>query len=154
MLFWSASLIAHADSDVFKVDTSPCIEGDCQSNKILFEFSPENSIQVGAGFNIVHWGGDRGTKFYPLFQVYNHTDKPVDVTLGLQLLDAKKSVLKEIDGTKSFNPTTISKPSYETSASISAKSVTRGILQNTRYMKVVFRRNKKSFGSRTAGVGP
>jgi hypothetical protein len=135
------SLTAHADSDFFAQELTACSAKNCQTNQIIYEFNPEANVGLQFGFNVVHWGGARGTRLYPLFQVYNHNKTAIAVVIGVQLLDANKSLLLEISQNSEFKPTTRTKPSYESYLSVNAKPVSGEILKQTRFMRVVYRRN-------------
>lgn len=132
------ALSAHADSDPFEVNLAPCVEKDCQSNQPIHKFEPEGDIEVQAGYNIVHWEGERGTKLYPLFQVFNRTGAPIDIRIGLQLLNEARAPLLEVVGSRSLEHTTKRKPSYETGISVNAGAITREQMNNAKYMRVVF----------------
>jgi len=102
----SLALSVHADGAPFTVDLTSCVERDCQSNQLIHTFKPEGDVEVMAGYNIMHWEGERGTKLYPLFQVFNRTGAPIDIRIGLQLLDETHSPLMEVTGSRSLEHTT------------------------------------------------
>lgn len=104
----------------------------------VHEIVPEENIKIQAWFDIVNWEDKRGTKFYPLFNVYNYTKSTAQVLIGMQLLDKDKAVLTEISGSKSFEPTKKTEPSYETYISLNAKSLTEDVIKNTRFLNVLY----------------
>ena len=138
MTFISFSVFADSDA-IIPINLSGYIEKDRLSNDVVNQFYPEDRIKIQAGFNIVHWGGERGIKFYPLFQIYNLTEKPHEILIGMQLLDKNMSILVEISYKKLFKPAANDKPSYDTYLSLNAKTITKKIIRNSKYIKITYK---------------
>ena len=133
-------LVSFASGDIKEIDLTSCLEKSCMSNDLIIEFVPENNVKIQAGFNVIHWNDGGGTKFYPLFQLYNLTEKPFQIIIGMQLLDKNKSVLIEAKQSKLMNATKNTKPSYETGLSINAEPITKEIIKNTNFLRVLYSR--------------
>jgi hypothetical protein len=133
-------LVSFAGGEIKEIDLTSCIEKSCMSNDPILEFTPESNVKIQAGFNIVHWNDGGGTKFYPLFQLYNLTEKPFQIIIGMQLLDKNMSVLIEAKQVKLLNATKNTKPSYETGLSINAEPITKEIIRNTKYLRILYSR--------------
>jgi hypothetical protein len=138
LLLLALPFSSSADNTTFEVDLSPCVENDCMKNDLVHEFEPNSKIKVYAGYNVVHWE-DRGSKLYPLFQIYNRKGKSIDIKIGLQLLDSKETVILEMMGYKTLDHTDKQEHSYETYVPLNAGSVNEDILNNTKYMRVIYK---------------
>jgi len=135
---WAVSLNAFSSDRIQEIDLSEFLEKDNTSNEVTIDYMPESNVRVQAGYNVVHWEGERGTKFYPLFQIINQTGSDHKISIGMQLLDKNKKVLIKASHTKVFPPSKGSEPSYENSLSINAESITKEILEKTKYIKVLY----------------
>ena len=126
------SFSALADIKERQIDLSDCLHKDCFSRGV-HEFKPEVNIKIQAWFDIIRWEGKRGTKFYPLFNVYNFTGKASEILIGMQLLDKNKKMIAEAKFRKSFKPVNSNEPSNETYISINAVSLTDKVIEDTKY---------------------
>ena len=57
----------------------------------------------------------------------------------MQLLDKNMSVLVEISYSKLFKPAANDKPSYDTYLSLNAKTITKKIIRNSKYIKITYK---------------
>ena len=128
-----------ADGAPRPIDISDCMVKNCMSQDVHVS-SPEENFRVQAWFDIVTFADKKVTYFYPLFNVFNYTQEPSQVVVGMQLLDQDKIVLLEAKGKSMFNPTRNTEGSYDTYFSVNAKPVTAEIVKNARYLRVVFER--------------
>ena len=128
-----------ADAVARPIDISECMIKNCMSRDVHV-FSPEENFRVQAWFDIVTFADKQVTHFYPLFNVFNYTEEPSRVVIGMQLLDQDKKVLLEVKDKSTFDPTRKTEGSYETYFSVNARPVTAEILNNTKFLRVVFER--------------
>jgi hypothetical protein len=133
------SSIAGAENNARPIDIAECMEKDCFARDVHV-FIPEENIEVQAWFDVVTFDHNPKLLFFPLFNVYNRTQSPIEVSIGMLLLDKDKSKLLEIIGIKAFNPTETTEPNSDTFLSINAEPLTVEIIRNTKYLRVMYRR--------------
>ena len=103
-------------------------------------FNPEKNIRVQAWFDVVKFPDKPDPLFYPLFNVFNHSDREVEVTIGMQLLDQAGDVLIEVTGKSKFSPTKKTEGSYETYLSINPQPLSAETVLQTKFVRVVYHR--------------
>ncbi len=140
LLMLAIQQVSFASDNIVKFDLSGCIEKNCMSNELPITINPEPNVKIQAGFNLMHWKDSGGTKFYPLFQLYNLTGKPVQIVIGMQLLDNKNSILLEATESKLMVTAKSEEPTYETGLSINAAPITKEIIQNAKFVRIIYKR--------------
>ena len=138
------SFPAFADGQKVGVNISSCVakESRCFS-KGLHEFNAEDKVKVQAWFDAVKLDPKDNTKFFPLFNVYNYSEKIIEAEIGMQLLDINDKVLIEIKSPYSFKPTQKTEPSYETYISLGAQPLSPDMLKAAKFVRVVYENNSK-----------
>ena len=140
LLLLAIQQVSVASDNIVKFDLSGCIEKNCMSNELPITINPEPNVKIQAGFNLMHWTDGSGTNFYPLFQLYNLTGKPVQIVIGMQLLDNKNSILLEATESKLMVTAKSEVPTYETGLSVNAVPITKEIMQNTKFVTIIYKR--------------
>jgi hypothetical protein len=103
-------------------------------------FAPVESFKVQAWFDVVSIPDKPFPYFYSLFNVFNYSKNEAELIIGMQLLDQAGKVLLEATDKALFKPTQKTEGSYETYFSVNAKPVSAEIANQTKYLRVVFRR--------------
>ncbi len=140
LLVLAIQQVSFATDNIEKFDLSDCIEKNCMSNELPITINPETNVKIQAGFNVMHWSDGGGIKFYPLFQLYNLTGEPFQIVIGMQLLDNEKSILLEAKESKLMVTAKSEEPTYETGLSINAVPITNEIMQNTKFVRIIYKR--------------
>jgi len=128
-----------ADGIARPINISECIIKNCMARDVHV-FSPEKNFKVQAWFDIVNQEDQQITYFYPLFNVFNYTQKQSQILIGMQLLDQDKNILLEAKDNSLFDPTQNTEGSYETYFSVNAKAMTLEIVKNAKFLRVIFQR--------------
>ena len=130
---------AIASGEPRPLDISGCLTKNCMSRDAHF-FNPEKDIRVQAWFDVVSFPDKPDPLFYPLFNVFNYSDKAAEINIGMQLLDQAGSVLLEATGKATLKPTKNTETSYDTYLSINARPLTSDTAMQTKFVRVVFQR--------------
>ena len=130
-------------AETYPVDLSKCKSETCFSLKIEGMYEPgyqlNEKVRVASWFDVVRFEKNENLKIYPLFNVFNKSDHPINVQIGMEFLDQNKEVVVSrisdvtVDTYKGSDEW-----STETYKSLNAVKISDAQIESVSYLKVVY----------------